>query len=517
MQKLSQLPAYSSHPEEDKTVRFLYKKNAAKALSEVVKYNRERFPGLRDNPADRIAAEFVAQYLFSHLMEFSLDSLEKETNHRIRKRHDEKYISHKLKLVPGNNLIERISQPPATFESTTGTNTTTTRSVLSPPPKLRSPFEGYQTTTQTENPITFHRKIHIKVKKNQDGKIIEDPVELIKSGKGYDRISKKDQEMLLSTATKTNYNHNNETETRQHHHHKHHHHSDKDTKTGYTKTTRTKDGINQKQTKESLPKPLYDLSKFDPNERDDKLDQNDKMPFVDTSKRPPTIITDFSVQPPTKTISNDKKKKKKTITETDTDYQPQTAYYSQRTPHKKFEDYPDIKPRLKNVQIDALDSPVKEEPNSPVSKSSGTEFAFVARVQYLLQKEVESKERDINALKLLIKEKEREEEKNRKIQLAKEQIEQKNAQPKKYINKDQEKKTKIEKSESKAALNSAHILPSDLPLLSEKENQMLSPKVPPSILRTDSNSLYSPSKKPERLPAIQTGSSSYYYDSYYSD
>ena len=515
MQKLSQLPAYSSHPEEDKTVRFVYKKNAAKALSEIVKYDRERFRGLRDSPADRIASEFVAQYLFSHLMEYSLDALETETNHRIRKRHDEKYISHKLKLVPGDNLIERISQPPATFESTTGTNTTVTRSVLSPPPKLR-PFNGDQNSVSMTGagPTTMHRKIHIKVKKNHEGKIIEDPVELIKSGKGYERISKKDQEMLLSTATKTNYN-NDATGTRHHHRHKHHHTGDKNTKTGYTGTTKTRDGGNTKQQKETLPKPLYDLSKFDPNEK------NDQMPFVDTSKRPPNIVTDFSIQAaPTVDKTNDRKKKKKTVTETDTDYHPQTAYYSQRTPHKKFEDYPDIKPRLKNVQVDALDSPVKDTPNSPVSMNSQPEFAFIARIHDLMQKEVESKERDINALKLLIREKEREEEIQSMKPPPEQQVENKKlVPPKKYMNKTEEQKPnkKIQKSESKATLNSAHIIPDELPLLTERENQMLSPKVPPSIIRNDTGTLYSSNKKPEMLPAIQTGSSSYYYDSYYSD
>ena len=404
----------------------------AKALSEISVYNRERFSKLKDTSAQRIAAEFVAQYLSTHEMMFTIDSLEKETNNHIRQRHDEKYITHRLKLAQGDNIIERLREPPVSYDSAT-TNTSITRSLLSPPPKLAppplSPDSEHSTTTST-------RKIHVRVKKGKDGKILEDPKSIVNSAKVLKRISKKDKDFLL-TITKTDSNSptklTNES-TRKHH--KHHH--DKE---------------------EKLTKPTArEIKELNP-EDEVTIDSDDK-------EEPPKLQ-----KPPT------------------------GINYHSRNQDK----YPDVKPRLVNAEV-GPDKSHQFDDDDLLLQDTKPALSYLDRIRMQLKNEVENKSKEIELLKKMIKEKD-EKEKKEEIPIP------------------QNQKVSAANEEVKLGKKMVGYIPSDITLLTTREEEMLSPKVSPGVIRQDSPKLpaYSFPSTPKHLPAIQTDSSDYYEESYYSD
>lgn len=189
----SQLPNYSKTPEKDKIIRFAYRKAAAEQLSKHAVFDSEKFVNLYDTPATRLAAEFVAQYINKHMMGFTADALEIETNNHVRQKHSEKWISHRLKLADGATLIEQLRAPPVTHDSMSTATSTPTKPPLSPPPQNSMSVTGTEST----------RKIHVRVKKDRSGKLKEDPRKIVQSKKGFDRISRKDRETLMRE-TRTN-------------------------------------------------------------------------------------------------------------------------------------------------------------------------------------------------------------------------------------------------------------------------------------------------------------------------
>ena len=145
--------------------------------------------------------------------------------------------------------------------------------------------------------------------------------------------------------------------------------------------------------------------------------------------------------------------------------------------HRKTVSFYYHKHKDKNVEVE-VEAQTRDipQPNSPVVKKAEPEFAFISRIQDLMKKEVESKARDIDELQDLIREKEELESRGSPEKV--------HIQPKKQKQDTTQQQT-IRHSDSTAVLNGAHVIVADAPLLSEKETQLLSSKVPPSVLRND--------------------------------
>ncbi|EAX93038.1 hypothetical protein TVAG_255190 [Trichomonas vaginalis G3] len=337
MDKSIELPAYSTTPETDKQIRFIYKKAVAESLSKLAKFDKEKFVNLHDTPATRLAAEFVAQYINKHMMDFTADALEVEAKNHIRQKHrSEKWISHTLKLGQGDSLIEQLRAPPVTHDSTIST-LSPTKSIMSSPPKLDSPISQ---GTQNSGNSTPTKRIHVRVKKNKNGEIIEDPKEIIFSDKALRRISKKDRETLL-------------TESRTH-------------------TISQSTNISEiKSNKDQLPPPPPEI-----RNRDISVD-NSNIDFEDDSKN----TSKTSLFPP-------KSPKRK---------------------HDTIDNAPEVKPKMFDAEIEP-DTLHRLDPSDCRSiREARPTLSFVARINEQLQREAMQKDQEIEALKLLIQQKEQEE------------------------------------------------------------------------------------------------------------
>lgn len=95
-------------PEEQAIVQKIYNRAFAKTLSDKCDSKLTRFRKPSDSPAQRIANEFVVNYLISHSLDFTSDTAETESKQFLTERHDTVWIARKLKLNPTQPLLKQL-------------------------------------------------------------------------------------------------------------------------------------------------------------------------------------------------------------------------------------------------------------------------------------------------------------------------------------------------------------------------------------------------------------------------
>lgn len=164
---------YSTRDENErqnnlKIIHAIYLHTIGKQIMEEADIEEGKFRKPFDTPAFRIASEYVAHYLYDKIMTNTLKTTEKETDNYVRMRHDEQWLERKLRVDPGESLIEALLQTvpedthsSRTFESTSSRKIKPKSRGLdasltgSDAPRPLRPKKETQTATSTDQPVDF--------------------------------------------------------------------------------------------------------------------------------------------------------------------------------------------------------------------------------------------------------------------------------------------------------------------------------------------------------------------------
>ncbi|EAY10026.1 hypothetical protein TVAG_128350 [Trichomonas vaginalis G3] len=202
---MSNIPPDFEDIEGQKRVRAIYLNSIASAIANNCKSQIVTIKKPNDSIAERIAQEIVSEFILSHSMENAGNILEAESQNQIRVRHDISWLGRKLQLDDSSAIVPQLVE------------------AICP--------QNHTTTVEDEQP-TQRQHLHVRVKKDSNGNIIENPHEVLSRPDAIKRIRKSDlqSEQVLTTKdvddislpSETRHSHHSHHSHKGHHHHRHH-------------------------------------------------------------------------------------------------------------------------------------------------------------------------------------------------------------------------------------------------------------------------------------------------------
>jgi hypothetical protein len=347
MEKRGNLSAISKRAVEDDTVRCIYKQSFAKALSDVAAFNKKKLSFCSDRPSQRFAAEYVMQYLVNHEMTFTVESLERESNNHFRRKHTERKGTDQIKPAQDNDIIERLLKLYVSRNSAAPLGSPA-KPQLSPPPKSDQPFSS----DCEQSGASATRKIRVKVRKGKDGRLLEDPRSIVMSDQVHERISKKDTSFLYTT-------------------------------------TRVDSNSPTKQAAESSSKHNRHQQQGKRKEMVNELEEGELKTFNLNGETTIDSDSDREIQRPAPKLEKP----------------PQSFEYDAYSEDK----YPDLKPVLISAKLEPDDSHQSDIEDCLDIEESNSTLSYIDRIRMQLRNEIENNAKEIEMLKEIIREKEKEE------------------------------------------------------------------------------------------------------------
>lgn len=198
---MSNIPPDFEDIEGQKRVRAIYMNSIATAIANNCQSQIVPIKKPIDSVAERIAQEIVTQFISSHGMENACNILEAESENNIRVRHDNAWLGRRLRLDDSMPIVPQLVEE------------------ICP--------QNHTTTVESETEKRPH--LHVRVKKDSQGNIIENPHEVLNRPDAIKRISRSDlpQERALTTndvdplsvSQESRHSHHSR---KGHHHHRHH-------------------------------------------------------------------------------------------------------------------------------------------------------------------------------------------------------------------------------------------------------------------------------------------------------
>lgn len=183
----------------------VYYRCLSSALSNLAKFDRSTFVKLRNTPASRIANEYVSEYLLNHCLVSTQASLLSEANNYVKPRHNLNWLNHKLRTESNRSFICQLKNIPRQTTtlpfSDNNISPVSTFIVNRDTDSVKQTSHINNIAAQQLGTGSYTRKIRVKVRKNKNGEIIEDPRQILVD-KIVERISRRDRDGIIKISQK---------------------------------------------------------------------------------------------------------------------------------------------------------------------------------------------------------------------------------------------------------------------------------------------------------------------------